>query len=156
MYVPDYELLARDLRFDIDTVQPMNRAAVPARLLRFLLETALRIVDFDVGQYLRTNPDVASAFRRNDVTGTWEHFVRFGYFEGRSGQGVAFDKTWYPRKNPDVAKSVRQGKWRFGLAHDEARGAWEWRAPNAGAEADLAQWRDLLAVSTPSRTESAE
>jgi hypothetical protein len=88
---------------------------------------------FDPTYYLAQNPDVAAAVRKGKVSNAWEHFRKYGQFEGRS-PNANFDNKYYLNHNPDVAKAVRKGVFRSGVEHFVKYGQYERRIHNPQAE----------------------
>jgi hypothetical protein len=70
-------------------------------LLRILAEM-LKAAPFDETWYLDRYPDVADAVDRGDIESAQEHYVRFGYFEGRLPGLNGFDAAAYCRIHPDL------------------------------------------------------
>ncbi|MEQ8961017.1 MAG: hypothetical protein RLP02_24365, partial [Coleofasciculus sp. C2-GNP5-27] len=88
---------------------------------------------FDPTYYLAQNPDVAAAVRKGGFRNAWEHFRKYGQFEGRS-PNANFDNKYYLYHNPDVAKAVRKGDLRSGVEHFVKYGQYERRIHNPQAE----------------------
>jgi hypothetical protein len=140
MHIIPIEILSRSLSLGDGGLKD-GQVAVPAALLRHLIECALRAVPFDEDAYLTANPDVAFAVDRAGPHMAREHYVTTGYFEGREGAASAFDEAWYLRCNPDVAEAVQAGVWSSGQAHYRAEGKYEWRSPNAALVDQIDRWR---------------
>jgi hypothetical protein len=116
---------------------------VPQKLLRFLLRCLLDQADFDEQQYRTCNPDVAEAIKQKMFVSGRDHFIRTGYFEGRSG-GTPVQETWYLARNPDVAAAKQSGKIATGEAQYRLAGAHEWREPNPESVRWIAAWKEVL------------
>jgi hypothetical protein len=116
---------------------------VPRKLLDFLFRCLLANVDFDEQQYRKCNPDVAEAIKRKKALSGREHFIKSGYFEGRTG-GVPVHETWYLARNPDVAAAKKAGKIASGELQYRMAGAHEWREPNPQSVGAVRMWRDVL------------
>lgn len=67
-----------------------------------IIREILRDMPFDENWYLGHYPDVAAAVARGEVTAR-EHYVEFGYFEGRLPGLNGFDGAAYFRTQPDLA-----------------------------------------------------
>lgn len=63
---------------------------------------------FDERDYRTAYPDVAAAANRFETT-PFEHFLRFGQFEGRN-PGPFFNTEFYLERNSDVAAAVQRGE----------------------------------------------
>ena len=85
-----------------------ERVNISQSLLSFLRALSSHM-EFDEQQYRESNPDVATAIEQNDISSGREHFIKVGYFEGRSG-GVPVDEVWYLSRNADVAAAMKAGE----------------------------------------------
>jgi hypothetical protein len=121
-----------------------GRVEVPARLLKLLLQIALVTSEFDEKRYLSLNPDVANAIERGEIESAHMHYVGYGYFEGRQGNGPVVDEEWYLAQYPDVAAAVREGRVKSAEAHFHMMGAGEGRCPAPDYETEAAQWKAAI------------
>ena len=71
---------------------------------------------FNENLYLAENPDVALALASDVFISGFEHWLQFGFFEGRSPQ-FAFDEEFYLNTYPEVAAAVANGEFINGLEH---------------------------------------
>ncbi|NES07094.1 MAG: hypothetical protein F6K22_32410 [Okeania sp. SIO2F4] len=71
---------------------------------------------FNENIYLIENPGVATAVANGLFSNGFEHWLEFGFFEGRSPQ-FAFDEEFYLITNPGVANAVANGIFINGLEH---------------------------------------
>jgi len=140
MFVPPYKLILKHLDPGPEGVHDVT---VPRRLLDFLLRRLLEHAEFDEMQYLRCNPDVATAIRRKEMQSGREHFIQVGYFEGRAG-GTPVQEDWYLARNPDVAAAKRVGKVKSAEMQYRIAGASEWRQPNPRSAIDVDAWKNVL------------
>jgi hypothetical protein len=145
MFMPPLKLLLTVVDKDLGNDSNAT-VVVPAALLRYLVKQAVRASAFDEQSYLAANPDVAAAIRRGEYSSGHEHYVNFGYLEGRDGGGPVFSERWYLRINPDVSEAVRLGVWTSGLHHYQTVGMLEWRSPNPDVVDEIEAWRALLSV----------
>ena len=83
---------------------------------------------FDENLYLIENPGVAAAVINNVLESGFEHWLEFGFLEGRSPQ-FAFDEKFYLNSNPGVLEAVRNGTFINGLEHFVRFGEAEGRSP---------------------------
>lgn len=83
---------------------------------------------FNENFYRATNPDVAAAISRGDVSSGFDHFIRFGEFERRNPSAF-FDSSYYLQQNQDVAAEVTAGRT-SAFEHFILRGQLERRNPN--------------------------
>lgn len=67
-------------------------------------EGRLASVYFDPQYYLNTNPDVASVYGKTNYAGAYNHFVAFGFAEGRQGSPV-FSVRQYVNQYSDLKKA---------------------------------------------------
>ncbi|MGD1699529.1 hypothetical protein [Dapis sp. BLCC M229] len=84
--------------------------------------------EFDEQGYLRQNPDVAELVRQGKYRSGYEHYVRYGQYENRSGAFKTFNEQEYLRQNPDVADAVRRGEFKSGYDHYLKNGQYENRS----------------------------
>ncbi|MGD1713843.1 SBBP repeat-containing protein [Dapis sp. BLCC M172] len=71
---------------------------------------------FNESLYLIENPAVANAVANGLFSSGFEHWLEFGFSEGRSPQ-FAFDEEFYLITNPGVANAVANGIFVNGLEH---------------------------------------
>ncbi|MEA2737207.1 MAG: hypothetical protein QOH05_514 [Acetobacteraceae bacterium] len=140
IFVPPWTTI---IRRDSEADAADADVVVPQKLLRFLLRCLLDQADFDERQYRTCNPDVAEAIKQKMCVSGRDHFIRTGYFEGRSG-GTPVQETWYLARNPDVAAAKQSGKIATGEAQYRLAGAHEWREPNPESVRWIAAWKDVL------------
>jgi hypothetical protein len=141
MYVPSADSLMTALNASRADLNGDGRIAVPARLLKLLLQIALATTEFDEKRYLAQNPDVAGAVARGEIESAHMHYIGYGYFEGRQGGGPKVDDSWYVRNYPDVGHAVRDGRVKSADAHFNSIGGGEGRCPAADYETEAAQWK---------------
>ncbi|MGD1713238.1 hypothetical protein [Dapis sp. BLCC M172] len=84
--------------------------------------------EFDEQGYLRQNPDVAELVSQGKYRSGYEHYVRYGQYENRSGAFKTFNEQEYLRQNPDVADAVSRGEFKSGYDHYLKRGQYENRS----------------------------
>jgi len=143
MFVPPYDSLLKKLNTSRAAVEASGEITIPTALLRFLLQIALGISEFDENAYLRANPDVRAAVRNGEVDDGAFHYIGFGYFEGRKG-AIPIDERWYLQKYPDVAGAVKEGTTSSAADHFHSIGAAEGRSPSAEQEQFARQWKVAL------------
>jgi len=86
---------------------------------------------FNESVYLAENPGVAEAVNNGLLNSGFDHWLQFGYAEGRSPQ-IVFDEEFYLETYPGVAEAVANGAFVNGLEHYVLFGEDEGREP-AGA-----------------------
>jgi hypothetical protein len=59
-----------------------------------------------------------------------DHFIRFGYQQGRIPIKPIFDEAWYLTTYPDVVEAVRSGRVKSGYDHFIQNGYAEGRKPS--------------------------
>ena len=79
---------------------------------------------FDEHYYLAMNPDVAVAVALGEFATGYDHYIKYGQFEGRSPSPY-WDESYYLRDNPDVAAAVKAGKVSSGFMHYYLYGQYE-------------------------------
>jgi hypothetical protein len=67
-----------------------------------ILTEMLRAAPFDEQWYLEQYPDVAEALENGEISSAREHYILFGYFEGRLPGLNGFDSEVYCRLYPDL------------------------------------------------------
>jgi hypothetical protein len=82
---------------------------------------------FDEAYYLREYPAVAAAVQAGDFATGYDHYVKYGQYEGYSPSPF-WDESWYLQQNPDVAAAVRSGKVSSGFMQYYEYGQYEGRA----------------------------
>jgi len=90
---------------------------------------------FDEGAYLDKNGDVAAAVSNGGFGSGYEHFVNFGWLEGREPNSL-YDEEYYLSENADVANAVEQGGFQSGLHHFLLFGHREDRSGSAQFDAE--------------------
>jgi hypothetical protein len=89
----------------------------------------LQAVPVDEAWYRKTYPDVAEAIDAGDYRTAKQHFIDFGYFEGRRPFEPEVDELWYLRNNPDVRSGVEDGSIKSPATHFIEHGYDEGRPP---------------------------
>ncbi|WP_400771434.1 hypothetical protein [Methylosinus sporium] len=102
---------------------------VPEQIFQILLNAALQTVEVDEEWYMTNYEDVAKACRDKGIANAKEHYVKFGYFEGRLPRRLEFDESYYLSVNPDVAVAVENNEIASGIDHFEKVGHKEGRRP---------------------------
>jgi hypothetical protein len=144
MYVPPFDSLLKAIGITRAEIENSSVVAVPAELLKLLLQVAVASGDFNEAGYLRDNPDIAGAVDAGKVEDARLHYVGFGYFEGRNGATPEVDEAWYLRTYADVADGIKAGQTTSAAAHFRVVGASEGRSPNAHYVAAAEQWKQAL------------
>ncbi len=85
---------------------------------------------FNESVYLAENPAVAEAVNNGLLSSGFDHWLQFGYSEGRSPQ-IVFDEDFYLATYPAVADAVANGTFANGLEHYVLFGEDEGRVPVA-------------------------
>ena len=132
MYVPSYAFIARAMGLPVESPEtaPDGHVTIDAKTLKLLLRFVALSADFDEATYLTENPDVAEAFEAGKIGDLRQHFIDFGFFEGRKAATPKFDEDWYLKIYPDVADSVKEGAITSARVHFLNRGEVEMRSPN--------------------------
>jgi hypothetical protein len=82
---------------------------MPFEKLRAVVRALLEMVEVDEAWYRRTYADVDAAMAAGNAGSAREHYIEFGYFEGRLPHDVAVDEAYYLAAYPDVAGGVENG-----------------------------------------------
>lgn len=84
---------------------------------------------FDENYYLSQMPDVASAVRNGDFLSGYQHFITFGWNEGRN-PSILFDENYYRSRYSDVDLAIANNTISSGLTHFLNFGHQEQRNPS--------------------------
>jgi FKBP-type peptidyl-prolyl cis-trans isomerase len=79
---------------------------------------------FDEHYYLQQNPDVAAAVAAGKIETGYDHYIKYGQYEGRSPSPF-WNESYYLTKNPDVAAAVADGRISSGFMHFYLYGQFE-------------------------------
>lgn len=140
-YVPPPSVMKKLVRRSVGLTGE-ETVSMPAPVYNKLLETALAAV-FDDDAYLKRFPDIKAAIDAGKLQSALQHFLVFGYGEGRPPRQYDVDEAWYLSTYRDVAKAVGAGQVGNATQHFEAFGFAEGRAPNRNYEKTVAEWRRL-------------
>lgn len=121
----------------------------PTALLTHILAELSAHIAFDEDYYVRTYPDVARAIENGSLKSGREHYVKWGYFEGRRGSEPAFDQNWYSRKYPDLLEAQSLGLVGDLREHFYAYGIAEGRLGSQKQFERWQEWQELFAQATP-------
>ena len=141
MYLPPFDSILRALGLDRAAYAKARTIQVPKALFKLLVEVALEHSEFNEAGYLRDNPDVVDAIRKGDVANALQHYIGYGYFEGRTGATPTVDERWYLATYPDVAQGIKLGQVRSAKDHYNAIGGAEGRSPSAAHQRVAEQWK---------------
>jgi hypothetical protein len=144
MYFPPYNQLLRAAQNGNGNSTDTKHITISRALFDFLLQTALATADFDEEAYLAANPEVKLHIERTGSITPNQHFVGYGYFEGRKGALPKVDEQWYLSTYRDVAAAVANGQVSSAREHFELVGAAEGRAPSQEYVDVANQWKKLL------------
>ena len=144
MYVPPLDSLLRALGVDRATFERSSKIPLPKEMFKFLIKLALENGAFNEAAYLKENPDVAAAVRKGEIADAREHYIGFGYFEGRTGGTPIVDENWYLETYSDVAQAVKLGKVGSAREHYNIIGGAEGRSPSAEYIPVAEQWKKVL------------
>jgi ABC-type amino acid transport substrate-binding protein len=100
-------------------------------------------LNFDENTYLQQHSDVAEAVAEGQLGSGFEHWVRFGFNEGRTPQ-IPFNEQFYLDFNPDVTEAVTNGDFASGFEHYALFGASENRASVGSATREGSQLQEIL------------
>jgi hypothetical protein len=79
---------------------------------------------FDEHYYLEKNPDVAAVVASGAIATGYDHYIKYGQFEGRSPSPY-WDESLYLQDNADVAAAVKSGAVSSGFMHYYLYGQYE-------------------------------
>jgi hypothetical protein len=143
MYLPPYELLLRVTQNKARGKNPPNQVTISIGLFNFLLQVALATTDFDEERYLSENPEVRDHIAHTRNITPNQHYIGFGYFEGRKGTLPEVDEHWYLETYRDVATAIPNNDIASAAEHFEKMGAAEGRAPSPEYVDVANQWKKL-------------
>ncbi|RVU18118.1 hypothetical protein [Methylobacterium oryzihabitans] len=129
-------MLASHLRLDerhvVRTSDGKHNILIDKDLLVSILKKALTAVNVDDEWYLDRYQDVRTAIARGEFKSARDHFVRFGYLEGRLPYAIPVDEAYYLDHNPDVRAGIEAGALPDAATHFYMSGASEGRLPSEG------------------------
>lgn len=85
--------------------------------------------DFDADWYIASNPDLSEAIPTDVFPTGWYHFVKVGFFEGRTPVELYVDNEWYMNHYSDVASAILDGVFASAREHYVRMGRAEGRIP---------------------------
>jgi hypothetical protein len=141
MYVPYYDAILHAIGTSREELKGANEIRIPLSLFKFLLRSAVAHSEVNLTGYLNANRDIREAAKAGRVPDPKQHYVDFGFFEGRRGATPAVDETWYRRTYSDISSAIRTGAISSGTEHFDAIGAQEFRSPSAAYSSDTDEWR---------------
>jgi hypothetical protein len=134
--------------------------AVEKHFLTGLMAFYIEKIKFDEDWYLQQYPDIAEGLAVGAVESAQDHYLRFGYFEGRLPYEILVDEKWYLNTYPDILIAVKNRVIQSGQAHFIDTGYREGRLPYDGfsfefAEAGQPELPAYPASAAPAPTTSA-
>jgi hypothetical protein len=126
-YIPPFDLIRRSV--EISTVRGELRVNVSYADFIELLKLLIGGATIDEAWYLRRYEDIARAVEQGEIGSAHEHFVQYGYFEGRLPRPIQVDEAWYLEQYPDVADSIKNGSVSSAQSHFDEDGYREGRLP---------------------------
>ena len=105
---------------------------VPKEVFEVLLRAAASSVAIDGVWYLNRHPDVAEAVKQGHVLDAADHYIRFGFREGRQPYPIKVDEAYYLAANSDVVDAIKKGAFVSAQEHFNKNGFAEGRAPYSG------------------------
>ncbi|MGA2537709.1 MAG: hypothetical protein ABSF53_16950, partial [Terracidiphilus sp.] len=144
MYLPPYQQLLRATHNEPNGEQATDHVTIPFALFKFLLQAALSSADFDEEAYLAANAEVRDNLSRAGNITPHQHFVWYGYFEGRRGGLPKVDEPWYLATYSDVAAGIPNRDIASATEHFEQVGAAEGRAPSLEYVDEANEWKQIL------------
>jgi len=85
---------------------------------------------FDETWYLATYPEISDEIRKGRFISARQHFLRYGFFQGRLPCKPKVDAEWYTKSYPDVARGIASRRIRSAEDHYIVFGFREGRMPN--------------------------
>lgn len=128
-----------------DVVEGTETVTIAISDLRMLLLSSGARKYFDEDYYLACNEDVKLAVAAG-LTNGFDHFLHFGFLEGRAPFNATVDEKYYLESYPDVADAVEKGHCKSAQWHYDTCGKREGRIPQRPAPKD-----QDIAPTTPSR-----
>ncbi len=128
-YFPPFSMVKKSLQFK--AADGEVQVSLPYDELVRLVKLMACSVRVDENWYLARNPDVVAAIRSGQIRNARQHWVEFGYFEGRLPGPLAVDPDWYLSRYPDVAQAMVAGATLSPLSHFLDCGYQEGRLPAA-------------------------
>lgn len=126
-YFPPFSVVKKSLQFK--SVHGEVQVSLPYDELVHLVKLMARSVHVDEDWYLAGNSDVVTAIRSGQIRSARQHWIEFGYFEGRLPSQLAVDPDWYLNRYPDVAQALAAGAIESPHSHYLEFGYQEGRLP---------------------------
>ncbi|TGD97413.1 hypothetical protein [Methylobacterium nonmethylotrophicum] len=105
---------------------------ISKEMLYDLIKCALKNVEFDEDWYLERHQDIKQAIEAGEIKNAKEHFIKYGYFEGKLPYRIPVDDNFYLSENQDVRDGVANGTIKSAAEHFYTAGAQEGRLPYRG------------------------
>ena len=147
MYVPPLDSILLAMGTDRAHYDRSPSVAVPKEMFKYLIQIALASSEFNEASYLKENSDVADGIAKGRVAGAKEHYIGYGYFEGRVGATPPVNERWYLATYLDVAQAVKLGKVKSANDHYNQIGAAEGRSPSPEYTEIAERWKKALVKS---------
>jgi hypothetical protein len=116
-------LVAAAYAFDVNEAPALPRGARLATL------PSAEMVDGE--WYVETYPDVRAAIMNGQFKSAVQHYLAYGFQEGRLPSSPKVDEAWYLATYPDVAQAILDGKVKNGTDHFIHYGYIEGRFPRS-------------------------
>jgi hypothetical protein len=141
MYVPYYDAILHAIGTSREELKGTTEIRIPLSLFKFLLRSAVAHSEINLTGYLNMNRDIRDAAKSGRVPDPKQHYVDFGFFEGRRGATPSVDEAWYRRTYSDISSAIRTGTIASAAEHFDAIGAGEFRSPSAAYVSQTDEWR---------------
>lgn len=128
-YFPPFSVVKKSLQFK--SVNGEVQVSLTYDELVRLVKLMAHSVPVDEAWYLSRNPDVVAAINGGQIQSARQHWIEFGYFEGRLPSLPVIDPGWYVNQYPDVARGVAAGAIQSPQSHYLDFGYQEGRLPVA-------------------------
>lgn len=142
-YQPEFADLCHALKIDNSSLVKETNITVNANALKEIIKELVKTFEFDEKYYVQNYPDIKQALQDKLLNSAKEHYIRAGYFEGRTLEKESFDEDWYLDHYKDVSKAIKNGVFTSAYDHYEQTGRKERRSPNEEIHRGRSFWRNL-------------
>jgi hypothetical protein len=129
--------------------------AIEKHFLTEIMGFYIEKIRFDDFWYMNQYPDVIEGIASGDIDGPKDHYLRYGYFEGRLPYEIIVDEPWYLSTYPDIPEAIKNKVVSSGQDHFIRTGYREGRLPFEGFRFETAESVKPVAPPKKSATEPA-
>jgi len=126
-YVPPFDRIRQFLAIVAEDGEV--RINITYKEFLFIVQQLLHSIEVDEAWYRKTYPDVGLAIDEGKWSSAKDHFVEYGYFEGRMPYDMWVDEAWYEQAYDDVRNGIEKAEIASAKEHFIKHGYAEGRRP---------------------------